>query len=134
MGRINGANSDYQYDGNNVVEVKPKPDQLYMKIYICPGEEKSPLETNINPCTGTKAGCPNHHNGHAMIHLNKDMGVEIVAGDNNRILVKQNGDIELGKEGGAARITLKADGIIQIDATTVQINGNLTVSGSYPGK
>ena len=70
-----------------------------------------------------------------MIHLNQETGVEIMAGEKNRILVKQNGDIELGQEGaGKARITLKADGTIIMEASTVSINGNLAVSGSYPGQ
>lgn len=134
MGRINGANSDYQHDGNGVVKLDGAPKPLYLKIYICPSEQKSPLETKVDPCTGTNAACPGVKEGHAMLHLSEETGVEIVAGNNNRIVVKQNGDIELGKEDGAARIILKSDGTIRIDATTVQINGNLAVSGSYPGQ
>jgi len=44
MGRINGANSDYIFDGNGVVEVKPEPSALYLKLYICPYGHLNPLE------------------------------------------------------------------------------------------
>ena len=135
MGRINGANSDYKRVGNGIQEVLSNP--IFLKIYICPNEQLNPLE---EPKDGKKVcegnSCPDHSlAGHAMIHLNQETGVEIMAGEKNRILVKQNGDIELGQEGaGKARITLKADGTIIMEASTVSINGNLAVSGSYPGQ
>jgi hypothetical protein len=134
MGRINGANSDYKHNGSGVVEQQSSP--LYLKLYICPDGLKSPLETNdpLIQCKGTKNDCPSNKIGHALIHLNEEDGVEIMAGDNNRILVKQNGEIELGKEGGPARIILQNDGQILIYAGTVTINGNLAVTGSYPGQ
>jgi hypothetical protein len=134
MGRINGANSDYKHNGSGVVEAISGP--LYMKLYICPGGHDSPLENN-DPnryCIGTKEDCPTEREGHAMIQLHEEDGVEIMAGDNNRILVKQNGDIELGKVDGPARIILQEDGQIHIHAGTVTINGNLAVTGAYPGQ
>jgi len=135
MARINGANSDYKRVGDSIKEDLSNP--IFLKIYICPNEQLNPLEEpkdGKEVCEGNF--CPNHIlDGHAMIHLNQQTGVEIMAGEKNRILIKQNGDIELGQEGaGKARITLKADGTIIMEATTVSINGNLAVSGSYPGQ
>lgn len=127
MGRINGANSDYIHDGKGVI--KQQTDPLFMKLYICPSGQPNPLEAPDDVCIGTNDDCPGLPSGHAMVHLNAEHGVEIMAGDQNRILVKQNGDIELGKEGGGAKITLKDDGQIIIDAGTVTINGNLTITG-----
>lgn len=135
MGRINGINSEYEFKNGSVAEVTPKPvSPLYMKLYICPDGIKSPLEAQNDYCIGTNESCPGKKDGHAMIQLHEADGVEIMAGSKNRILVKQNGDIELGKEGGPARIILQDNGQILIYAGTVTINGNLAVTGSYPGQ
>lgn len=127
MGRINGANSDYKFSNGKVIEQQTNP--LYLKIYICPNGEKNPLEASDQLCVGTDEHCPGQASGHAMIHLHKELGVEIMAGENNRILVNQNGDIELGKENGAAKITIKNDGEVIIDASLVTINGAVTIDG-----
>ena len=129
MGRIN----DYRYDGRGVVEEITDP--LYMKLFICPYNQPSSLQA-ATACEGTDDSCPaaSPALGHAMIRLHQEEGIELVTNGGNRVWVKQNGEIELGKAGGDAKILLKENGEIEITATTLKVNGNLTVSGSYPGQ
>lgn len=137
MGRINGTNSDYRFDGQGVIEDIGDP--LYMKIFICPYDKPSSLQ-NLNgesqACEGTDDDCPESAlaAGHAMIKLHSAEGIQLVTDKGNRIWIKQNGEIELGKSGGTSKILLKENGEIEITATTLKVNGNLTVSGSYPGQ
>ncbi len=140
MGRINGTNSDYRFDGQGIVEDLGDP--LYMKIFICPYNKPSSLQDldgESQACEGTDDNCPQSNDpqnatGHAMIKLHSAEGIQLVTDKGNRIWIKQNGDIELGKSGGTAKILLKEGGDIEITATTLKVNGNLTVSGSYPGQ
>ncbi|HRI59910.1 MAG TPA: hypothetical protein PK228_09305 [Saprospiraceae bacterium] len=135
MGRINGTNSDYIRVGDDIKEDKSNP--LYLKIYICPNDQLNSIEPpkdGKSLCIGTQEACPGGDHGvahgHAMIHLHEQHGVEIVAGKKNRIAVKQNGDIELGKEDGAAKITLQDNGEIRIDTSTLTVNGEMKVGGN----
>lgn len=133
MGRINGANSDYRFNGQGVVEDITDP--LFMKIFICPYDKPNSLQDlNGEPhaCEGTDQDCPETgtKTGHAMIQLHKVDGIKLVTDNENRIWIKQNGDIELGKPGGGSKIILKANGEIDIEATNVNISGTLTVIGN----
>lgn len=130
MARINGANSDFVYANGSVVELEPKPNPLFMKIFICPYDQPSALqeEDEDNTCDGTDDGCPESGTtaGHAMIQLHQANGIELVTDSGNTIVIDQVGNIRLENPQGA-KIVLGNDGNITIDAPTVTISGNLNV-------
>ncbi|MEL6863840.1 MAG: hypothetical protein AAFP19_05445 [Bacteroidota bacterium] len=103
MARINGVNSDYRYDESQqgVVEVQPRPSPLEMKLFICPYDQPSALEAldgASSACQGTNTQCPQPgatNDGHAMVRLHQNEGVSLVADDDNRIDVQQNGNIQI---------------------------------------
>ena len=97
MVRIKGANSDYEYSTteekkkNQVISVKPQPEELYLKMFICPYDQPSVVEPNEGKdkcCHGSDSNCPNQgkKQGHALIHLHQQRGIELVT-DNNLIIV-----------------------------------------------
>lgn len=105
MGRINGANSDYQYsvEAGGITEVA-SPDQLTLSIYLCPHNMPSPIEQPLageQPwCHGTGAQCPagNAGDGHALIRLHETEGIQLETNNHTRLIVDQQGKIILAAQ------------------------------------
>jgi hypothetical protein len=99
-GRIKGANSDYKYvKGGQLPIVEEKGNDLYLGVFLCPGEAPSRVEENDGPgtyCEGTTVSCPKKTPGHARIHLDKVKGASLETDNNNRVVVDQAGNILLG--------------------------------------
>lgn len=102
MVRIKGANSDYEYSSkeNRVEAVTPQPKELYLKMFICPYDQPSVVEPNKGKdkcCHGSDSNCPNQgkKQGHALIHLHQERGIELVTDNKNQIVVNQKGNIQL---------------------------------------
>lgn len=106
MARINGVNSDYFFDESEQTIVGPEEDgpftsPLEMKLFICPYNKPNtlqPLDGESSHCQGSNLTCPqpgSYNDGHAMIHLHEDNGIELNTGNNNRILIGQTGNITL---------------------------------------
>ncbi|MBC1195767.1 hypothetical protein H0901_10970 [Microcystis aeruginosa BLCCF158] len=112
MVRIKGANSDYEYSSEKreVIAVNPQPEELYLKIFICPYDQPSVVEPNEGKdkcCHGSDSTCPNQgeKQGHALIHLHQERGIELVTDNNNQIVVNQKGNIQLiPSPGGQAEV------------------------------
>lgn len=169
MARINGVNSDYKWMGDGVQPVELEsggrlidgtryPDPLNMKIFICPYKENSALEAEGDTCEGTNTSCPNGSgsDGHAMIELHEENGIELTTDDGNQLAVKQDGNIVLHPTSSGAvevhgqlivktsngaqtvidaasgRITLTAGSaeIVLNSNGQISINGNITLDGN----
>lgn len=128
MVRIKGENSDYRFDvtTGGVLEVQPQPEQVYMKLFICPNDQPSLIDKRKSDaacCEGVSQHCPgNSKAGHAMIRLHQTEGISLVTDRDNRIILDQQGKIQLSpatqveltghlvlkQPGQAAELTLKA--------------------------
>jgi hypothetical protein len=126
MVRLKGANSDYEYSvkTNGIIdktkEEKGKPDPLYLQIFICPYDMPSQVEPNDGKfCQGTDKTCPNKdkRSGHAAISLHQKDGISLVTDNNSKLLVDQEGAIQLIPASG--KVVIKRD---------KQPNINLTLS------
>lgn len=145
MARINGVNSDFKRIGDGVQPVRLEtggrvivvdeeevnvPDPLFMKLYICPYNEKSLLEAENDTCEGLNGSCPSPgtSNGHAMIEFHEDNGIELTTDDGNQLAIKQDGNILLQPTSSGAvevrgKMVVKSSNGSQtvIDATTGQV-------------
>ena len=123
MARINGVNSDYQfddgtgqitevYDDSKTVAQNPP---VEMKLFICPYNKPNGLEDldgESSRCEGTNTSCPNPvKTGHAHLHLHTSQGAILQADNDNRIQVDQAGDIQLSPSSGGEVLV---DGIIRV--------------------
>jgi hypothetical protein len=107
MGRINGINSDYAMKNGAVGPVFPpaKPPmaplpsapRVDMKLFICPYNQPNGLEAEGTVCTGVDASCPHvpEKTGHALLSLNQDQGIQLIAGPGNKVQIDQSGAIVL---------------------------------------
>ncbi len=99
MARINGVNSDYKFKGGAIEEVKPAPNPLELKLFICPTAQKNSIEAEGTVCTGINTACPATpaaaKNGHALLHLHQLTGLNLVTDNNNRLQLDQSGTILL---------------------------------------
>ncbi|MBW4528274.1 MAG: hypothetical protein KME18_24355 [Phormidium tanganyikae FI6-MK23] len=153
MVRIKGVNSDYQFDAKEkgVREVKPPPEQLYMKLFICPNDEFSTIENIPSECChGESKTCPGRSkSGHAMIQLHQKEGISLVTDRESKIVIDQAGNIRLASqksfevEINGAKIRLDEQGNIELTPASskqvkvtgdLSIAGDLTVTGTLDGK
>ena len=108
MVRIKGANSDYKYSAGKVEKVEPQPEKVYLKLFICPYDQPSSVEPNEgNCCNGIDRTCPNQgkKQGHALIQLHQEDGIQLVTDNNNQIVINQKGNIQLlPSPGGQAEV------------------------------
>lgn len=108
MVRIKGANSDYQYSAGKVQKVEPQPEKVYLKLFICPYDQPSSVEPNEgNCCNGIDRTCPNQgkKQGHALIQLHQETGIQLVTDKDNQIVINQQGNIQLiPSSGGKAEV------------------------------
>jgi len=109
MGRINGVNSDYKFKNGAIEEIKPLPNPLEMKLFICPNNEKNSVEAESEICNGISSTCPaNPKSGHAMLHLHQQSGLQLLTDNNNKLQLDQNGNIIL-QPGGVGKVETRGN-------------------------
>lgn len=85
IGRIKGANSDYQYDpqAQQIVEtaIDDQENPVELSIFVCPHRQPSRVEQHSGSyCVGTDQACPSgQDHGHALLKLHQDKGVLLQA-------------------------------------------------------
>lgn len=132
MVRIKGANSDYEYSSEEkkVIEIK-NPKELYLKIFICPYDQPSHVEPNEgNCCNGIDRTCPNQgkKQGHALIQLHQETGIQLVTDKDNQIVINQQGNIELipspggqAEVNGALMVKQQNELLLEISSQTISL-------------
>lgn len=127
MTRIKGANSDYKYSlkDRKIIEVSPKPDPLYLKIFICPYDQPGSIDEREKEdcCQGSDSHCPSVEQkkgkgeGHALVELHQKEGVKLIADHQTQLVLDQKGSINLSpsqQQGFEGK---------------VNVNGSLSVTG-----
>lgn len=96
IGRIKGANSDYQYSpqAQQIVEtaIDDSKNPVELSIFVCPHRQPSIVEqhTDGKYCVGTDNDCPSGTtNGHALLKLHQDNGVLLEA-QKSKLTVAEN--------------------------------------------
>ena len=147
MVRIKGANSDYEYSVANetVQAVDPQPEKLYLKLFICPYDQPSSVEPNEgNCCNGIDRTCPNQgkKQGHALIQLHQEDGIQLVTDNNNQIVINQKGNIQLlpspggqAEVNGALLVKQQNQVLLEISDQTISLQlGGAKISLTPAGK
>ncbi|GCL56560.1 hypothetical protein NIES3806_39220 [Microcystis aeruginosa NIES-3806] len=145
MVRIKGANSDYKYSAGKVEKVEPQPEKVYLKLFICPYDQPSSVEPNEgNCCNGIDRTCPNQgkKQGHALIQLHQEDGIQLVTDNNNQIVINQQGNIELipspggqAEVNGALMVKQQDELLLEISNQTISLQlGGAKISLTPAGK
>lgn len=145
MVRIKGANSDYKYSAGKVEKVEPQPEKVYLKLFICPYDQPSSVEPNEgNCCNGIDRTCPNQgkKQGHALIQLHQEDGIQLVTDNNNQIVINQQGNIELipspggqAEVNGALMVKQQNELLLEISDQTISLQlGGAKISLTPAGK
>jgi carbon monoxide dehydrogenase subunit G len=125
--RIKGANSDYRYDlsKNQIVqEGGLENKKVYLKIFVCPYGMPSRVEPHEGEsCEGIDAECPHGKQspGHALISLDQEEGIKLIAANNNQLIVDQKGSIQLC---AAKQVEVKGN---LVTHSPVEVNNTLIV-------
>lgn len=98
MARINGINSDYVLQGDQIIEIDPKPANLELKLFICPHDQNNALQAENSVCTGEDSACPNPgaKSGHALVHLSQNGGIRLVTDGGTELQLHQNSGPDAG--------------------------------------
>lgn len=145
MVRIKGANSDYKYSAGKVEKVEPQPEKVYLKLFICPYDQPSHVEPNEgNCCNGIDRTCPNQgkKQGHALIQLHQETGIQLVTDKDNQIVINQQGNIELipspggqAEVNGALMVKQQDELLLEISSQTISLQlGGAKISLTPAGK
>lgn len=149
MVRIKGANSDYEYSVANetVQAVDPQPEKLYLKLFICPYDQPSsvdPHKAEEPCCNGIDRTCPNQgkKQGHALIQLHQEDGIQLVTDNNNQIVINQKGNIQLlpspggqAEVNGALLVKQQNQVLLEISNQTISLQlGGAKISLTPAGK
>lgn len=124
MVRIKGVNSDYEYSIEQGKIQEKKPDELYMRIFICPNDQPSTIDQRKSPdcCKGKSADCPGDKkpgdkepgykkSGHAAVELHQKQGISLQT-DGAELRLEQGGSLVLqSSQGQMAKIKVSENGL-----------------------
>lgn len=156
MVRIKGVNSDYQYSIEQKKILEKHPDELYMKIFICPNDQPSAIDQREKEacCQGTSLSCPDgKKSGHAAVELHQKNGISL-KNDGVELRLEQGGSLVLqSSQGQTAKIGISENGLevfcngasLKVDlegnlelaganGKTITFKGNVNIQGDIKGK
>lgn len=156
MVRIKGVNSDYEYSTDERKILEQHPDELYMRIFICPNDQPSAIDQRQKDeacCQGKSASCPgDKKSGHGLVELHQTKGISLQT-DKATLQLNQEGSLILesssgqraeirtttqGFEFNAFGASLKVDssGNLELAASngkTLTLRGNVNIQSQIQG-
>lgn len=162
MVRIKGVNSDYEYSTDEGKILEKHPDELYMKIFICPNDQPSAIDQRDKDkacCQGASDFCPvpkEQQNGHAAVELHQKKGISLQT-DGAILQLNQNQECSLILEspqgqrveiratmegfefnacGAGASFKVDSEGNLDLAAAngkTLTLRGNVDIQGQIQG-
>ncbi|MDZ8263313.1 hypothetical protein [Nostoc sp. ChiQUE01b] len=157
MVRIKGVNSDYEYSTEKGKILEKHPDQLYMRIFICPNNQPSAIDQREKDqacCEGKSASCPgDKKSGHAAITLHQKEGISLQT-DQAQLQLEQDGSLVLkSSQGQIAKIRASENGwefcsngaslkidkngnleLASANGKTITFKGDVNIQGDIQGK